>query len=139
MTDKEKQNRHRCLECEHYSSNACPLMANRDVYTLDICILDIISKKDWAENSPEMFMFKHNPTLMLSYLSFNRRSKLPKIGDKVITLRPGFGGFGGKTLYVVDLVDTYIELVRDPSTTGSSYLSDINEWYKDLFVLDDNN
>lgn len=139
MTNKEQQNRRRCLKCKHYRSNVCPLMANGDVFNLDTCILDTLSKKDWAEDSPEMFMFKHNSTLMLSYLSFHRKDKLPKIGDKVITLHSGFGGFGGSIQYVVGLTDTCIQLAKDSSATDASSISDISEWYRDLFVLDDNN
>lgn len=141
MTDKELQNRKRCLKCKYYGRNVCPLMANGDVFNLDVCILDIINKKNWNENSPEMFMFRNNPTLLLSYLSFLRKDKLPKTGDKVITLRSGFNGYGGNIRYVSRITDKYIEIVyaNFDDETNKCCLSKIDTWYKDLFIFDDNN
>lgn len=139
MTDKEYQNRKRCLKCKYYGMNVCPLMVSGYVINLDVCILDIINKKNWNENSPEIFMFRNNPTLLLSYLSFLRKDKLPKIGDKVITLRSGFNGYGGDIRYVSGITDKYIEIVIVDDETDDCYLSNIDTWYKDLFIFDDNN
>ena len=141
MTDKESQNRKRCLQCKHYGMNVCPLMMDGDVFNLDICILDVVSKKNWEENSPEIFMFINSPKLLLSYLSFLRKDKLPKIGDKVITLRSGFDGYGGDIRYVSGITDKYIEIVHSDfdDKTDDCCLSNIDTWYKDLFVFDDNN
>lgn len=136
MEDRELQNRKRCLQCEHYGMNVCPLMANGDVFNLDICILDVVKKKNWNDNSPEMFMFKNNPTLFLKYLSFLRKDKLPNIGDKVITLRSGFGGWGGNIRFISDVNDEYIEL---QDSNDSKFISYINVWHNDLFVFDENN
>lgn len=141
MTDKEYQNRKRCLQCKYYGRNVCQLMMDGDVFNLDVCILDIINKKNWDENSPEIFMFKNSPKLLLSYLSFLRKDKLPKIGDKVITLHSGFDGYGGDIRYVSGITDKYIEIVYGDfdEDTDDCCLSDIDTWYKDLFIFDDNN
>lgn len=147
MGDKELENRKRCLKCKYYGCNTCPLMADGDVFTIDICVLDIIREKNWDENSPEMFMFKNKPVFFMSYISFLRKEKLPNVGNKVLTLHGGFGSFGSRILYVSSIDDRYIELADyivddtndDEWEECDYYLSNIDEWYKDLFVFDDNN
>ena len=141
MTDKESQNRKRCLQCGHYGMNVCPLMVDGDVFDLDVCILDIAKQKNWNEDSPEIFMFRNNPRIFMSYLSFLRKDKLPKVGDKVITLRAGFEGYGGDIRFVSGITDKYIEITCGDfyDETDDCCLSDIDTWYKDLFVFDDNN
>ena len=117
-------------------------------------ILSIVKENNWDENSPEMFMFQNNPILFMSYISFLRKDILPKVGDKVLTLRGGFGSFESRTLYVSGITDKYIELadfIIDETETDDDdeynelwdeceyYLSNIEKWYKDLFIFDDNN
>lgn len=136
MTEQERKNRLRCLKCSYYGMNRCPLMVDGDVFRLDICILDVLKKKNFKEDGPEIYMFNNSPTLFLSYLSFLRKDKLPEIGAKVITLRPGFSGPAGVIRTVNDISDRYIELKNE---SGSISISEKNVWYKDFFVLDTNN
>ena len=131
-TEKEIRNRKRCLTCEYYGMNVCPLMANADVFKLDICILDIMKKKKYTLNSPEMFMFKNEPLLLLQWWSFQRENKIPNIGTKVVVLRQGCGGPTGVVRTVVGIKENYIEI-----TDGQQmYIIYKERWYKDLFCLD---
>ena len=117
-------------------------------------VLNIIKENNWDENSPEMFMFSNNPILFISYISFLRKDILPKVGDKVLTLRGGFGSFESRILYVSEITDKYIELadfIIDESEIVDEdeyyelcneceyYLSEIEKWYTELFRSDDNN
>ena len=70
MNAQRLKNRERCLRCRVYGTNVCPLMANADVFELDVCILEIVSAKNWDSNSPEFFMNCHHPITLLKYLSF---------------------------------------------------------------------
>lgn len=135
-TEKEKKNRLRCLSCEYYGMNVCPLMADGDVFNLDICILNIVKKKKWAYDSPEMFMFRHDPLTLLHYLTYKRMNKLPKVGTKVLTLRSGFGGGPGLIRWVARITPNTIEL-RD--SLGNLYLSQKESWYLDFFAMDNYN
>ena len=135
--------RQKCLKCPH-SGFGCIKMASADFEDIDVCVLDIIKTKGWDEDSPEMFMFKHSPDTFLKYLSFKRKDKLPKVGDKVITLHAGFSGPKGVLRYVVAIKDKYIELSNiffdgeEPEDCRIS-ISYIERWYEGLFVLDENN
>ena len=133
MTEKEKQNRLRCLNCNYYAMNGCNCMVDSDVSKIDICIKDIIRTKSWNCDSPEMFMFRYNPVMLLSYLSYCRRNILPKVGCKVLTLREGFTGGAGVFRKVVEITDTYIVLSNKEGRKSISY---IDKWFYDIFVFD---
>lgn len=137
MDEKRKQNRLRCLRCGQYGCNVCSLMADADVFEIDICILDVLKNKPWKEDSAEIFMFKNSPITFLKYLSFLRQDKIPQIGNKVITLRGGYGGYGGNIRYVTRITDQYIELTDNRKQHTYSCFKD--KWHQDLFVLDNHN
>lgn len=48
--------------------------------------------KQINEDTAEWFMFIYNPILFLRYLNYQRKEKLPYVGNKVVTLRSGFVG-----------------------------------------------
>lgn len=147
--DEEK-----CFGCQYCTKiNRCVLMLDKNISNIDICIMDIVREKKWETKTLETFVLQNNPKLFLSYLSFLRKDKLPKVGDKVVTLRAGFGSFDSRILYVSGITDKHIELedfIIDETEIDDDeynelwdeceyYLSDINLWYKDLFVFDENN
>lgn len=72
------------------------------------------------------------PALVEEYKRYQNRHKLPSVGEKVITLRMGFGGPGGQILTVSEIDEQYLTLTDD----DNSYISERETWYKDLKVYD---
>lgn len=67
------------------------------------------------------------------YIAYLNRWNLPKVGDKVVTLKSGFGGGAGVIRIVIDVDDKYIS-VRE-GEFGYEYLSIISQWYKEIKVV----
>lgn len=65
------------------------------------------------------------------YVAYLNRWNLPKPGDRVITLRSGFGGGAGIERLVTEIDDEYIHIKGG----GYEYLSLIKTWYKELKVI----
>lgn len=126
------ENRKRCLACKHYGMNVCPFLANADVFQIDNCILDSKFITNLKDNSPEKFMWETFPIMYLMYINFQRRAELPKIGSKVVTLRPGFNGGSGETRIISDIDDKYIYLSNGGNAKSCS---EINTWYRDFFEI----
>lgn len=90
-------NRKRCLKCQYYGRNVCPLMAGADTFKIDKCILEYDTIKDIKENSLDYFVFYNNPVEYLSYLGFKEKDNYPVPGQKVLTLTAGFSSsYSGK-------------------------------------------
>lgn len=134
MDSKEKriENRKRCLACNYYGLNVCTLMGDADVFQIDNCILENPKVKQIQEGSAEWFMFIHNSVLFLRYLNYQRRNELPKVGNKVVTLRSGFSGYAGVTRYIDSIDEKYITLINKE---GRRSLSEIKTWYNDFFEI----
>jgi len=81
---------------------------------------------DFAE-----YVLKRYPEVAKEYRRYSFREKLPSIGDKVRTLRSGFGGSAGQILVVKNIYDDYIHL----SDNQYEYLSKIENWYLDIEVI----
>ena len=131
LSEKEIRNRARCNSCAYNHCCTCNVMLGCDTKDLDMCILDIL--KDKPMDSPEMFMLRTQPVVLMSWLSFNRKNRVPKKGTKVITLRAGFGGYGGNIRFVDSITNTTIELI---DTKGNKYISRKDKWFEDFFALD---
>lgn len=138
--DLRLRNRRRCLTCEFYGKNICPLMVGADVFQIDNCILNKKEIKELPKDSLDEFIFYKNPLEYLSYLMYKRKDILPEVGQVVITLSAGFSSYySGKFLKVTSLrklnSDLYeINLVDcNDETKEFSVYSD--EWYKRLFIL----
>lgn len=69
------------------------------------------------------------PALIEEYNRYENRYKFPIVGEKVITLRMGFGGDVGKTLIVSEIDEQYITLT---DSNNNNYLSIKATWYKDI-------
>lgn len=67
------------------------------------------------------------------YVAYLNRWNRPKVGDKVVTLRSGFGGGAGVIRVVAEIEDKYIRIKG--GVHDHEYLSLISEWYKDLKVI----
>lgn len=128
----ELDNRKRCLQCQYYSRNACPLMANADVFKINKCILDYEEIKEIEENSLDAFVFYNNPVEYLSYLGFKDKDNYPSAGHIVLTLTAGFSShYSGKFLQV-DSEDDYQIFLSDE--IGEYCVSKL-EWWKKLFKV----
>ena len=128
--EKRLQNRKRCLNCEHYGLNTCPLFANADVFAIDKCILEYDEVKNIKKDSIEEFVFWNSPT---TYLQFLGKGKSLNVGDKVITLRGGFGSFdSGKFLTITDLEDDKYYFATDGKY---DYCINKDKWYAQVFKL----
>lgn len=131
MTKREERNRKRCLACENYTHNACPILANADTFDLDKCVKEYEFYKNIKNDSIEEFLLKSNPIMLLQYFS---KSRPLAIGDVVITLRGGFGTHScGKMLLVIS-DDNPMFVLMD--RFGKKYGVDKNNWYMDVFRLD---
>lgn len=79
----------------------------------------------------EEYARRNYPDVFAEYIRYLKREQLPKVGDRVFTLRSGFGGYAGVVRRVKEFRSTYIVL-----TDGErDYLSDIESWWKDLEVI----
>lgn len=126
------ENRKRCLQCQYYSRNVCPLMADADVFKIDRCILDYEEIKEIEEHSLAAFVFYNNPAEYLSYLGFKDKDNYPAAGDIVLTLTSGFSScHSGKFLTVDSEDDVQIFLSDKINTYSVSKL----DWWKKLFKL----
>ena len=134
MTDKEKrkQNRARCLKCKYYSRNS-------DVFKIDKCILDYEVIKNIPADSLEEFIFYKYPVFYLQYIGkvqHLEKNQPLEIGDKVITLRGGFGScYGGVFLTVTGRSDYEYYLMKE-NDDEHKYCVSLNTWYMDVFKLE---
>lgn len=79
----------------------------------------------------ENFMKEYHQEIYEEYERYLRKNNPPKIGSMIKTLRAGFGGSGGQELEVVDITDKWVRL----DNGVNKYVSDINEWWKELQIL----
>jgi hypothetical protein len=127
--EKRLQNRKRCLACEHYGTNVCPLLANADVFAIDKCIFEYDDVKNIQPNSIEEFIFHNYPII---FLQWNGKGKTLEVGDKVITLRGGFGTFNSGKFLTVTKIDKYQYWFTDGN---KSYCVQKDKWYMSVFKL----
>jgi hypothetical protein len=124
------QNRKRCLACKNHSMNQCTLFANTDIGSIDKCILEYDEVKSIQKDSIEEFIFYNAP---VTYLQFLGKGKSLEVGDRVMTLRLGFGSLDpGKLLTVTSYNDDYYWLKDEQYEYGVHR----NDWYMYVFKLD---
>lgn len=123
------QNRKRCLTCKFYSMNRCPMLAEADVGAIDKCILEYDAVKSIQSNSMEEFVFYNYPII---FLQWSNKGKSLEVGDRVITLRGGFGtSYPGKFLTVTHF-DNYQYFFTDGK---GNYCVQKDEWNMSVFKL----
>ncbi len=127
--EKRLQNRKRCLACKYYLMNRCPIMAEADVFSIDKCILEYDEVKSIQPNSMEEFIFNNHPII---FLQWSGKGKSLKVGDKVITLRGGFGTIYSGKFLTVTKIDNYHYHFKDGK---HDYCIPKDEWYMALFKL----
>lgn len=137
MEDNWIKNRKRCLTCQYYGKNVCPLLAEADVGRIDTCILEYPDIKAIKEGSLDEFVFYRNSKEYLSYLGFIRKNKLPETGAPALTLTGGFSScYPGKLVKVIKIDDHQIfinDLAGDDK--DAKYCVPIGAWYEKLFIL----
>lgn len=82
------------------------------------------------------FTKERYPEIWEEFYRYKRKETPPAIGAEVVTLRSGFGGFGGEVLYVVSHDEEYIGLACS-SNSESEYLSKIGDWWKDFKIINE--
>ncbi|MFK7678768.1 hypothetical protein ACI3ER_12060 [Bacillus sp. Wb] len=82
------------------------------------------------------FTREFHPNIWEEYYRYNRKSILPAIGTKVITLVNGYDGYAGGTRYIVGHGDKYIHLAHTSDGKVTS-LCDVEMWWKDLKIIDE--
>jgi hypothetical protein len=80
------------------------------------------------------FLREHHMDIWKEFHRYKRKDNPPAIGSKVRTLVSGYGSFGGTILEVVEYNDKHIRL---QSSTGESYLCKLENWWKDLDILEE--
>ena len=83
----------------------------------------------------EDFIKQYHQEVYEEYERYLRRNNPPKIGSMVKTLKAGFGGMGGQELEVTDIDNKWVKL----SNGVDKYISDINDWWKELQILSEPN
>lgn len=127
--EKKLHNQKRCLACKHYSRNCCPMMADASTSKIDKCILEYNDVKNIRPCSIEEFIFYNHPLIFLQWCG---KGKSLEVGDKVITLRGGFGTcYSGKFLTVTKS-DEYHYFFTDGN---NDYALLKDEWYMSVFKL----
>lgn len=88
-------------------------------------------RSDYNMDTLEKYVKEKHPDIEKEYIRFINRNHLPKIGDKVVTLRRGFGAGAGRVLNVKEIDERSIIL-----TDGEDdYISFLENWYMDIDVL----
>ena len=82
----------------------------------------------------ESYLQSNYPDIFGEYLRYLGRHILPQAGDRVCTLRSGFGGAAGVIRKIFSIDSEHIILCDN---NGYSYQSNISDWYKDFVVLKD--
>lgn len=126
------ENRKRCLNCEFYKRNLCPLMGGADVFQIENCILEREEIKSLKEGTLDYFVFWSDPLLYLSYLGYKEKAEYPKVGQTVLTLTGGFSSLNpGKFLHIDSEDDIQLFL----SDEDGNYVVSKDVWWKRLFKL----
>jgi len=76
----------------------------------------------------EKYVRNNHPAIVEEYIRYSQKDQLPKIGDKVISLRCGFGGLAGVMLEVTKIDKDGITLTNGEN----NYFSALENWYKNL-------
>lgn len=76
----------------------------------------------------EKYVKNNHPAIVEEYSRYSQKDQLPKVGDKVISLRRGFGGLAGVVLEVTEIDKGGITLTNGEN----NYFSALESWYKDL-------
>ena len=120
----------KCNECEHCKYRLCYLFAKRYVDEIDKCILDYDELKTIKKDSFEMFVLMNNPILLLQFIGKN---KVINVGDRVVSLRGGFGTLDtGKLMTVIDVHDACYDLWDG----RHEYSIKKEEWWMEVFKID---
>jgi hypothetical protein len=81
----------------------------------------------------EEYLMDNYASVLKEYYAYLNRKNLPKVGERVMTLRSGFGGYAGCVRRVKEIQEEYILLSDD--NDWREYLSKIDVWYKDIVVI----
>lgn len=127
-----ERNCERCLKCSHRSAYGCEMLAQTDVENINKCILEYPEIKSIQEDTLDHFIFYNNPVEYLSYIGSKDEDGL-QVGDRVITLRGGFGTcLTGKQLEVIDVDDVQFTL---KDRKGDLYCVETCNWFLSLFKI----
>jgi len=78
-----------------------------------------------------VYVKKNYPEIIKEYNRYTNRNELPAVGDIVITLTSGFGGYAGLYRRVKEFRDNNIIISGD----GRDYIVNVEEWYKKIEVI----
>lgn len=128
-------------ECGYWHYFRCTLLDAADPLEPEVCLKDELLPDGLAKDGLQMFMAGRHPMDVLSWISYERRDKVPKPGDCVFTLTGGFSTTRpGKILKVSEVTDTMVSLENDGcSASGRGYGVERDGWWRKLFVLPDRN
>lgn len=103
--------------------------------------------------SAEEYIKEHEPNTYIRYLNYCRKDCIPKPGTIVKTLKGGFGSIDAGIIFVIyDVNERYITLaypnwedeldewdiedgINEPQ---DCYLSDVDKWWEELQILEEN-
>jgi hypothetical protein len=102
----------------------------------------------------EEYMKQYEPNAYIRYLNYRRKDNIPKPGTIIKTMKGGFGSlYAGRKFVIYEINEQYIVLaspnwedeldewdieagINEPQ---DCYLSDINEWWEVLQILEEKN
>ena len=82
----------------------------------------------------EDYVLTNYPKVANEYSRYLNRKNLPIVGDRVRTLRSGFGGYEGLARVVKEVNEKDI-ILSDPND-WRTYLSHVDTWYMDFEVIE---
>lgn len=139
-------------KCKFFNRGTCTIMNQYEQY-IDKCILEYEKVKKIKKGSLEEFVLNNNPLLYLSYVGYEEKIDLPKIGQKVLALTAGFDSLEhGKILKVTSIDEKYIHLKDlydefddefeneygdEYNDYIDGYLVDTDEWWESIFKLEE--
>jgi hypothetical protein len=88
----------------------------------------------------EEYLLENHPQIIKEYSAYLNRRKIPKLGDRVVTLRSGFGGGVGVIRFVKEyrvnpLDSSCNEIILGDKRDWRTYISNEDTWYKDFEVI----
>lgn len=132
-------------KCKFFNRGTCKIMNQYEQY-IDKCILEHEKVKKIKKESLEEFVFNNRPLLYLSYVGYEEKIDLPKIGQKVLALTAGFDSLEyGKILKVTSIDEKYIHLKDEfddefddeDNDYIDEYLVDTDKWWESIFKLEE--
>lgn len=122
-----------CLDCKYCEKHSCMLYGMVDPKYIGVCPLDTPYYNSSEINELQQFMIETAP---IAYTKWVSKYKPIGPGDKVVTLRSGFGGNAGQVLIILGEINKKCWNARRLKDDGKRYCISKDTWWNDVVRLD---